>query len=687
MRHLPLRAIKLGDIGSTVPDATYGYANSSVRDGCDEFAILMDPSNDDSIGYGSTQRRTYATVDIYDGRTLRQMRDPANPNVLMSIPVLAEDCLADTNGSGFCGDGGRDLTGDGFPDLVVGAPGKATLNGSPFLSNHGGYPRGSITILDVRSYLVSGTLAPLVIDSPDPEDGWFGSSVAILGNVPTSGNPNTAEILVGSPGYYDLSGGSNPVPEYGRAYVITTDSLSPVMNFIRCPLAGVNSPVGANREFGRRVSMVGSVTTSSTGADDSYGNDQTAEFAISDPQYQPIAGSVPNGEIAWYNNLQGTGAPRLIFNPYVALQAKFGTAAWRNAFGNDLFAAGDIDGGKALGTTPSWDLIAGGGCEFRAFFIDPDDTNPPPFDNTISLIDPKAQFWDTTQSGRLDPNYFIGGQAYRTSHAPSMCAVGDIDLSGGVSGAPGSDDFAYVERPTGLSDIIHIVDSTNFMGIYSPTFTNPTWPADITAINSDPVTGRSFYGTAGGYDIGSGSPERWTTLSRIGDVDADGLDDFVVITGVSTTVAVTYPDTTLILIYGSSAAGGGAPPLPNPGQNPRIRGNKVAQRGSRIALVIDGCTPFAPITVCEDTTLSTPILECSGVRKVRGTYYSLTANAQGEAFFVRDLNYNSSNPADRTPGQSWYYQVKQLTSPCKLSNIWALNIINSSDPLDEFQGQ
>lgn len=122
-----------------------------------------------------------------------------------------------------------------------------------------------------------------------------------------------------------------------------------------------------------------------------------------------------------------------------------------------------------------------------------------------------------------------------------------------------------------------------------------------------------------------------------------------------------------------------------PSQNPRVYGNRVAQRGSRIALVIDSCTSFASLTVYENTTeLSPPgISECGGSRRVAGITYSLTANAQGEALFIRDLNYFSSLAADKTPGQIWYYQVKHAPiggAPCKLSNVWSLNIINRSAP-------
>lgn len=106
-----------------------------------------------------------------------------------------KECLAVPERLGWSMDGGFDLNGDGFGDIILGAP-------TDYAS---GFRAGSIRIYS------GATSSRLLFMAGSPGD-FFGSSVAYLGDVNMDGNP---DFIVGA-SHVDGAG-----VEVGRAYVIT----------------------------------------------------------------------------------------------------------------------------------------------------------------------------------------------------------------------------------------------------------------------------------------------------------------------------------------------------------------------------------------------------------------------------------------------------------------------------------
>ncbi|NNF57040.1 MAG: T9SS type A sorting domain-containing protein [Rhodothermaceae bacterium] len=122
---------------------------------------IADQAVGETVANGSRPGRVYVFSGA-DGALIRTIVSP-NPN---------PSGFADGFGNVASADG--DLTGDGVPDLFVGAP---TENVPPF-------------VLTGRMYLISGAdgTAALTVSSPNPiSSGWFGSPVARLGDTDGDG--------------------------------------------------------------------------------------------------------------------------------------------------------------------------------------------------------------------------------------------------------------------------------------------------------------------------------------------------------------------------------------------------------------------------------------------------------------------------------------------------------------------
>ena len=637
-----LEMANLGDRGSTLDLAGGGYVNSSVKDGFDDFVVLLDRA--DSSGN--------ASVWVYDGRTGRRYKAPSGAPLEYSLP--ASEFASQRQG--MCADGGKDLVGSStHPDLALGAPGFGSGTGRVYLLDG--------ETLDPNITPPSGPWGK-VLDAVDPADRAFGSSVGLMGDFAGNGR---SELLVGAadsilPGSRcDIATGQTDCR--GLAHAIDLDFNGAIR--ILATLQSPHDPFGPNpfdkgEEFGHQVAVIGNLATKVAGIDQ-WGRDGSPEFAVSDPLWSFNPSSVPPqlnwGLVGWFNsfNLDVQQAPTVVVQYYTANGIDFAR------HGQYLLPAGDLDLGANLpgAVTGSWDLLVGEQHRHLYFYTDP---------NSIAATLPLAV------QGNLSLEQYPN---WLTPFANQIAAVGDIDLDASVDG---TDEVASVDFEVAQATN-HVVRIRNGIGLPA---------AELYRIDRDPGTALQLLGTPG---------QLRTTVTKVGDVDGDGLDDFGVISGYDDdpTGGQDSPNHAVILIYGSplfpppggqGGGGGGIGGQINP--KPKLTGNKVAQRGSRIRLMIENCPVGAAVTLYESTSLTSPgIPECGAQRVVQGTSYSLTANSEGRVYFVRDLSYVSANPSDHTLGTVWHYQARREAAggfTCRLSDVWSLTIIDSSNPLDEYPG-
>ncbi len=622
-----LELVNIGDRGRVILNSGGTYVNSTEKDGHDDFALLILPFYDFQT----------ARVWVYDGRTGKRYLDPSGAApVEYTFPNTEFFALH----TGMSGAGGKHLIGDtSYPDLAIGAP----------IANAG---KGRVYILDMKLLdpnLGAGT-PNRIIDNRNTDDGKFGSSVAILGQI---GGGAAAEILVGAPD----SGLGAPPSGPGRFYALDLEGMGGAVR----TMAKVEAPgdpcfitptyCDVVLDFGNALTGIGDIATKVAGVD-AWGRDASTDFAVADPRWIRNTGAAGcispiqqlyTGFYGWFNAnqlFQGI-LPTVVVGYYCGPNDLGHLGAF-------MTHAGDQDlPGSPPAVTGSWDFMAGGKLNEDTVFTDPNNIAAGLPVNFLALPN-------------LHPCFNASGAGGPNQSANQMCPVGDIDLN---NVNDGNDDWAYVvSNPSNPQwHEVHVFDATQIFAV-----------GDLYVMTMDPETGANFVGTLSR-----------TTASQLGDVDGDGLDDLGVVTGVFANNQVHV----LILAYGSTLYPSGLPIIPG---KPRLQGNRVAQRGSRIMVSVDNCAPFATGTLYEDVVLQSPgIPECLSTRTVAGTAYSFTCDQNGEFYFVRDLTYTSTNPNETTLGTVWYYQARVTTSgpaACKLSNVWSLRIVDTSNPLDEFSG-
>lgn len=643
-----LKLVNVGDRGSinTVP-AT--HVTTDEKDGFDDFALFF--SNRNYLSQG-------AKVWIYDGRSGERLRTATG--ALLEYALTSTEF--DGTWCGMCGEGGKDLTGDGWPDLVVGAP-------SYIQSGFAGV--GAIYVFSLRQPDPANVLR---ISAPNSVDRNFGASIAILGDF--LGGP-CAELLVGAP-RTDYGGGNG---FSGRAYVLDLDnSNGQTPPYVHCAIDGFNPypntplDVPSSTDFGNKVALIGPIATVTSGAPAWDGFiDRTPEFAIADllaSRKNAMPGKVIyNGVVAWYNSYQLSAWPPPVMTPaqyYVG-------GATGNELGAFLARSGDADDPpKNTTTSPSWDLLIGGFNSERVMLTDP---------NAIGAALPFPAFSALTGYA-VHPGLGVWQGFEGNEVGDQSSGLGDLDFDGGTEG---HDEMGWVEFTGGVVGVGPPV--SHLVRVVSLNATVP-FANDLYQISQDPVTHLTLNGSAAVISNAFNDFGGVTSITRLGDVDGDGIDDVGVVSGFDSTNGTGHH--AVALIYGSHASWGGA--LPTTGSvgggasTIRLLGNQRAQRGSRIAITVTGCTPYATGTLYEDIITGPGTAACGGTLRVTASGVSFTCNAMGEYHYIRDLDYYSTN-ATNMPGTTWYYQAIVNTSPiCTITGIRSVQIIDSSNPLDCYPG-
>jgi hypothetical protein len=184
-----------------------------------------------------------------------------------------------------------DVDGDGYADLLVGAPGATSGTGRVYVY------RGGATGL-------AATPAATLI-GPDGSGGSFGSAVASAGDVDGNG---FADVAIGAPG---------AVANTGRAYVF----LGGAAGVTAAPAATLTGPDGAGGYFGSAVASVGDVNA------DGY-----ADVAVGGYGAMSSAGRV----YAYFGSAAGIAAA-----PGATLTGPDGAGS---EFGYSVASAGDVNG-------------------------------------------------------------------------------------------------------------------------------------------------------------------------------------------------------------------------------------------------------------------------------------------------------------------------------------------------------
>ncbi len=647
LRYTVLEMVNVGDRGS-VDMTTTPPTTTTAKDGFDDFAVLF---------HNKVQPTTLvhhdAKIWVYDGRKGQRLRDAYG----VLIEYFFPESEVNVAWGGLSADGGKDLTGDAWPDLVVGAPGAKDSLGNTI---------GALYILNMKD---PSSTAIQRIDAPDPlVDRFFGHSVAILGDFR---NGPKAELLVGAPQTQFGSSGATR----GRVYVLDLDSLNPVVATIDAPFMGTNN---GNTDYGFDVATLGPLMSKDSVPQDIWDGlvDRTPEFVVSDPlatfyipyPYPPTWLSFA-GLVGVYNAFGLDSTPAVSTVP---LGLHYTGTNSNEQLGFFVAGLGDVDLAYPSSTTSSrsWDCqVANFNGEF-GFFTDP---------NPINAALPIVAYQSTT-GWILHPSLGVVGINEGNEPADQMASVGDLDLDQVTNGMA---ELSWVEFTGGALGVpvSHQVRVVSY---------NPGAPGSATnlyVIDKDPTTLSPLVGNAA--TISSGTTQAFggvTSVSRLGDVDGDGIDDFGVVSGYGSS----GNETGLAMVFGShiggqtfttGTVGGGAATV-------RLLGNRWAQRGSRIAITVTGCRPLASGVLYEDVTLQTPgIPMCGGFRRVTGTAHPFTCDTKGEYTYLRDLNYYTTTASD-LPGTVWYYQavVNPPPNPCTLTGIRAVLITESSSALDSYPG-
>jgi hypothetical protein len=165
-------------------------------------------------------------------------------------------------------------------------------------------------------------------------------------------------------------------------------------------------------------------------------------------------------------------------------------------------------------------------------------------------------------------------------------------------------------------------------------------------------------------------------VSRVGDVNADGFDDWGIVTGIDKD-GVGGADTALALIYGTNLF----PielPAPSPPGTPVLRGNRIVEIGTELFIHILNGHPGQPVTLYKSTQLGAPIGECGGTRTVHDLVAQLTFDFYGQARYFEQVPYDTS-----VIGTKFYFQARAEAFgpyPCRLSTVREVRRQDLTDP-------
>jgi hypothetical protein len=286
------------DLVVAAPEANRLYVYQSPLAGTSAPSVTITdgggyvaPAGDvDGDGYADLVSERAGTVFVFRGSAAGIVRAPL---VRLEPPVAGEAFGASIAGAG-------DVNGDGYADLVVGAPGvTATDNGRAYL--YFGGPDGP------------GRIPSIIL--PAPSNGRFGTSVAGAGDVDGNG---LGDVIVSAP-----SQGTVPGTAFGRVYLFPGRiGMGPAAAPTRM-LEGPTNPTMPlnNGNYGVRVACAGDIN-----------GDGRADVLVA-----ATLQATPNGNGQVYAYLGFAGG--LSMTPVTTLPGPHG-----GYFGDPLGGAGDVDG-------------------------------------------------------------------------------------------------------------------------------------------------------------------------------------------------------------------------------------------------------------------------------------------------------------------------------------------------------
>jgi hypothetical protein len=266
-----------------------------------------------------------------------------------------------------------DVNGDGFDDVIVGAPGygassegaaflflgspwgldttyawsylgdavqarfgssvagAGSVNGDEFAAvTNGAWPHADGQANEGRAYVFHGNaqgleLSPAWTYENNLQDSFFGTSVSTAGDVNGDGYD---DVIIGAPGY------TNGQSREGAAYVFHGSSVG-----LQTSPVWIKESNGAHSNFGQSVSTAGD-----------YNGDGYADVIIGQPRYG--VGQTDEGRIyVWLGSFTG-----LVGNPAFTQESNVAGAL----LGQSVGTAGDIDGNgfaEAVAGAPGYDVL------------------------------------------------------------------------------------------------------------------------------------------------------------------------------------------------------------------------------------------------------------------------------------------------------------------------------------------
>ena len=369
-----------------------------------------------------------------------------------------------------------DVNGDGFADVLVGAPAVGANVGAAYV--YMGGPNGPST-------------TPSTLTGPDGTGGGFGSSVASAGDVNGDG---FADVVVGA------SGVNN---EAGAAYVY----LGGAGGLAATPAVRLD-PTGLSEHFGAAVASAGDVN-----------GDGYADVIVGEDDFN---NGRPGAAYLYLGGATGASTTPIVLN---------GPAGPNGAFGLSVASAGDVNGdgfadlvvgaaGVGINTGAAYVYLGGAGGP---------STMPTAFPSPISGTD-VAFGWSVASAGDVNGDGFadvlIGAYGYFGSGAAYVYLGGMSGLSTTPTSLPGhGEDFAASVAGAGdvdgdgFADVIvgsPMDDADNFQGTGAAFL----YLGDTGGVSAKPVTLTAA--------LPSPREQFGASVASAGDVNGDGFADVVV---------------------------------------------------------------------------------------------------------------------------------------------------------------